>query len=146
MTVHDVALNKQELPILRPNGVAGYKVPDPDLRFNFPGERKFLMPKSKNKNFLDSLIHSKRIIPGPGNYVKQANWAKGRNLSIYTMNRKSFIDDIMRKSKLTPGIGKYDSTRFDRKFGKEHNCKISDTEQATYLEEVMEKASAGPRS
>jgi hypothetical protein len=110
LTVHDIALNKQEFPSLKNDtGCPGYRVPNPDLRFNF-GSRPLKLSGARNKNFLDNMIQVKKIIPGPGAYVRPDNWAKmGKPLQIYTKNRSSFMNDIIKSAKATPGIGKYDN-------------------------------------
>lgn len=98
--------------------------------------KQYKIPASKNNNFLDQIMKVKKIIPGPGNYVKPDNWAKSlKPMVIYTSNRKNFIDDIVKKGKATPGIGKYDTQAFDKKYNKRPlgPVKISANETANYI-------------
>ena len=124
----------------------GYKVPNSELRFNF-ASKQYRIPAGKNKTYLEKLIHVKKIVPGPGNYVKQANWGQtGKDIQIYKSDRKTFIDEIHKRGKQTPGIGKYNSAAFDERYNKKPPgpVKISLSEKQNYLDEAMEKSSAIP--
>ena len=120
-------------------------MPDPDLRFNF-GSRPFKLTGARNKNFLDSMIQVKKIIPGPGAYVRPDNWAKtGKPIQIYTQNRRSFMDHIIKTGKSAPGIGKYDKDSWDTKYNKRpKNVNISANETCSFIEEVIQKSSQLP--
>ena len=145
LTVHDIALNKQEFPSLKKDtGCPGYRVPNPSLRYNF-GSRPFKLSGARNKNFLDTMIQVKKIIPGPGAYVRPDNWAKmDKPIQIYTRNRSSFMDHIIKTGKATPGIGKYDNQKWDKIYNKRSKGKISANETNSFIEEVMEKSSQLP--
>ncbi|CDW89632.1 UNKNOWN [Stylonychia lemnae] len=100
-----------------PSNKYGYYVPDNYSYIDKP--RTFMISKSKNKDFISTVVKQKQNIPGPQHYETQVNLLMKKNISIYkkkryleiiyqiTIYRESFAEDIMKMSKQTPGVGSY---------------------------------------